>query len=161
MDVHIQFTSNSVLKLFQNCQQQIMQIPLFSLSFLGSVYFDVPAFGHQYGKLHSMDMTAAEENTENGSEKHNARDFALWKAAKPNEPWWKSPWGNGRPGWHIECSVMARQASISLTFHGPVVEVNNCWKDAYIVSSSLYTWKHSSSLFVSKSKLLQQQTKTN
>lgn len=35
-------------------------------------------------------------------------DFALWKAAKENEPWWESPWGHGRPGWHIECSAMAR-----------------------------------------------------
>ena len=41
-------------------------------------------------------------------EKKNPRDFALWKAAKPDEPWWESPWGKGRPGWHIECSTMAR-----------------------------------------------------
>lgn len=40
--------------------------------------------------------------------KRDPRDFALWKAAKPNEPFWKSPWGDGRPGWHIECSAMAR-----------------------------------------------------
>ena len=42
--------------------------------------------------------------------KHDPRDFALWKAAKPGEPWWESPWGKGRPGWHIECSTMAREA---------------------------------------------------
>lgn len=40
--------------------------------------------------------------------KRDPRDFALWKAAKPNEPFWESPWGKGRPGWHIECSAMAR-----------------------------------------------------
>ena len=40
-------------------------------------------------------------------EKKNHIDFALWKASKPGEPAWPSPWGNGRPGWHIECSVMA------------------------------------------------------
>ncbi|OTF75692.1 cysteine-tRNA ligase, cytoplasmic-like protein, partial [Euroglyphus maynei] len=40
-------------------------------------------------------------------EKRNANDFALWKNSKPGEPWWPSPWGQGRPGWHIECSVMA------------------------------------------------------
>src|SRR5213079_1828520 len=39
--------------------------------------------------------------------KRNPRDFALWKAAKPGEPWWESPWGRGHPGWHIECSTMA------------------------------------------------------
>ena len=39
--------------------------------------------------------------------KRNPRDFALWKSAKPNEPFWESPWGRGRPGWHIECSVMS------------------------------------------------------
>ncbi|XP_072040212.1 probable cysteine--tRNA ligase, mitochondrial [Amphiura filiformis] len=75
----------------------------------GSVYFDVQAFGPQYGKLSTdnMDTGEADEPNENLSEKRNARDFALWKAAKPNEPWWTSPWGNGRPGWHIECSAMA------------------------------------------------------
>ena len=42
-----------------------------------------------------------------GEAKHDPLDFALWKAAKPGEPWWDSPWGPGRPGWHIECSAMA------------------------------------------------------
>lgn len=42
------------------------------------------------------------------SEKRHAGDFALWKAAKPQEVFWSSPWGDGRPGWHIECSAMAR-----------------------------------------------------
>lgn len=40
--------------------------------------------------------------------KRHAYDFALWKAVKPGEPYWESPWGDGRPGWHIECSAMAR-----------------------------------------------------
>jgi cysteinyl-tRNA synthetase len=40
--------------------------------------------------------------------KKNPPDFALWKASKPDEPFWRSPWGKGRPGWHIECSAMAR-----------------------------------------------------
>lgn len=42
------------------------------------------------------------------SDKRHASDFALWKAAKPQEPFWGSPWGDGRPGWHIECSTIAR-----------------------------------------------------
>lgn len=41
-------------------------------------------------------------------DKKEARDFALWKASKPHEPYWESPWGKGRPGWHIECSTIAR-----------------------------------------------------
>lgn len=78
----------------------------------GSVYFDVPAFrkAHSYGKLVPENVGNAinEENTEEQtSDKHNPSDFALWKASKPNEPFWDSPWGKGRPGWHIECSAMS------------------------------------------------------
>ncbi len=74
----------------------------------GSVYFSTPDF-HDYGKLSGQNL----EDLDSGArvsvdeEKHNALDFALWKAAKPNEPSWESPWGLGRPGWHIECSAMS------------------------------------------------------
>ena len=50
------------------------------------------------------DLSATDERT---SEKKSINDFALWKNSKSGEPWWESPWGRGRPGWHIECSVMA------------------------------------------------------
>ena len=51
--------------------------------------------------------------------KHNPMDFALWKAAKPGEPFWESPWGNGRPGWHIECSTMSlKYLGKTFDFHG-------------------------------------------
>ena len=73
----------------------------------GSVYFDVdryPFYGELSGRL-SRDLWRQEEDV--ASEKRNPYDFALWKAAKPGEPWWESPWGKGRPGWHIECSVMS------------------------------------------------------
>lgn len=85
----------------------------------GSVYFDAPAFdqkdGHFYAKLvpESVgDSKALAEgegdlSKDKGSEKKSPIDFALWKASKPGEPSWDSPWGKGRPGWHIECSVMA------------------------------------------------------
>lgn len=69
----------------------------------GSVYFNVPASPH-YGKLHSKESPTTESID---SEKQNPLDFVLWKAAKPGEPFWESPWGKGRPGWHIECSAMA------------------------------------------------------
>lgn len=84
----------------------------------GSVYFDVQAFhgknGHHYAKLcpWSAGNAAFLEEGEGalGSKltgKKDPRDFALWKASKAGEPFWASPWGNGRPGWHIECSAMA------------------------------------------------------
>ncbi|CAL1683494.1 unnamed protein product [Lasius platythorax] len=87
----------------------------------GSVYFDVGKFDKQekhsyaklvpeaYGDTSSLqegegDLSVTEDKL---SEKRSVTDFALWKSSKPGEPWWDSPWGKGRPGWHIECSVMA------------------------------------------------------
>jgi len=57
------------------------------------------------------------------SEKRHPYDFALWKAAKPGEPWWESPWGRGRPGWHIECSVM------STRYLGPKIDIHGGGSD--------------------------------
>ena len=85
----------------------------------GSVYFDVdkyPYYGELSGRL-SREQWRQEE--EYASEKRHPYDFALWKAAKPGEPWWESPWGRGRPGWHIECSVMSsRFLGGRLDIHG-------------------------------------------
>ena len=74
----------------------------------GDVYFSVPSFP-DYGKLSKRDEEAMRSGAriEPDERKHDPRDFALWKAAKPDEPSWPSPWGPGRPGWHIECSTMA------------------------------------------------------
>lgn len=72
----------------------------------GSVYFSVKSFPG-YGKLTHQtvdDMRVTE--TSQTEKKEDPLDFALWKAAKPGEPFWPSPWGNGRPGWHIECTAM-------------------------------------------------------
>ena len=85
----------------------------------GSVYFDVEAFqaspDHRYNKLEPgacNDSARVEEGEGNVDEnrvqeKRGAKDFALWKKSKEGEPKWESPWGDGRPGWHIECSAMA------------------------------------------------------
>lgn len=84
----------------------------------GSVYFDTVKFdsseGHTYAKNQpwnkgQLDLIKEGEGslTSSSSGKKSANDFALWKASKPGEPRWESPWGLGRPGWHIECSVMA------------------------------------------------------
>lgn len=73
----------------------------------GSVYFDVDSYD-DYGRLSNRkDKETWTQESEFAGEKRHPYDFALWKAAKPGEPWWESPWGRGRPGWHIECSVMS------------------------------------------------------
>ncbi|XP_042368775.1 probable cysteine--tRNA ligase, mitochondrial isoform X2 [Plectropomus leopardus] len=70
----------------------------------GDVYFDIGSIGDRYGKF----MAAVDSQGEPGSaNKRDARDFALWKPSKPQEPYWESPWGRGRPGWHIECSTIS------------------------------------------------------
>ncbi|CAL7945179.1 unnamed protein product [Xylocopa violacea] len=85
----------------------------------GSVYFDVAMFDKQdkhyyaklvpeaYGDTSSLQEGEGDLSTSEISEKKSPIDFALWKCSKEGEPWWESPWGKGRPGWHIECSVMA------------------------------------------------------
>ena len=72
----------------------------------GTVWYDVGSFG-EYGKLSRQRMDDVQESADDAMGKRNSKDFALWKAAKPGEPAWDSPWGGGRPGWHIECSAMA------------------------------------------------------
>jgi cysteinyl-tRNA synthetase len=76
----------------------------------GDVYFAVRSFP-DYGKLSRQDVSdlIVGERVAVDDRKRDPLDFALWKAAKPGEPHWSSPWGEGRPGWHIECSVMARE----------------------------------------------------
>ena len=74
----------------------------------GDVYFSIESYA-EYGKLSKRDLDQLMTGTRDThlGEKRNALDFVLWKAAKPGEPRWDSPWGAGRPGWHIECSVMS------------------------------------------------------
>jgi len=74
----------------------------------GDVYFDVTRDA-DYGKLTNRSVDAMQgEGGSTAERKRSSADFALWKQAKPGEPSWESPWGPGRPGWHIECSAMAR-----------------------------------------------------
>lgn len=76
----------------------------------GDVYYRVGRFGN-YGRLsgRSLEDMQAGARIEVNAQKENPMDFALWKRAKPGEPKWESPWGEGRPGWHIECSAMSRK----------------------------------------------------
>jgi cysteinyl-tRNA synthetase len=86
----------------------------------GDVYFEVmrfPAYGRLSGK--NLDELLAGARVDVNERKRDPRDFALWKAAKPGEPSWPSPWGPGRPGWHIECSAMAmKYLGETLDLHG-------------------------------------------
>ena len=86
----------------------------------GDVYYRVEAFAH-YGRLsgRSLDDMEAGARVEVNETKEHPMDFALWKAAKPGEPSWESPWGQGRPGWHIECSAMSvKYLGDAFDFHG-------------------------------------------
>ncbi|XP_027354658.1 cysteine--tRNA ligase, chloroplastic/mitochondrial isoform X2 [Abrus precatorius] len=91
----------------------------------GDVYYDVEKFP-EYGKLSSRDLedNRAGERVAVDSRKKNPADFALWKSAKPGEPFWESPWGPGRPGWHIECSAMsAVYLGYSFDIHGGGIDL--------------------------------------
>jgi cysteinyl-tRNA synthetase len=85
----------------------------------GSVYFRVTK-DQDYGQLshRTLDMMQAGARIEIGESKENPMDFALWKASKPAEPAWDSPWGKGRPGWHIECTAM------SLKYLGEQIDIH-------------------------------------
>ena len=86
----------------------------------GDVYYSVEKFAG-YGKLsgRTLDDMMAGARVEVDERKRNPMDFALWKAAKPGEPSWDSPWGKGRPGWHIECSTMSlKYLGKVFDFHG-------------------------------------------
>lgn len=90
----------------------------------GSVYFRVMSFP-DYGKLSHRTLEAMKptEGAIGEEVKEHPMDFALWKAAKPGEPSWESPWGPGRPGWHIECSAM------SLKYLGETIDIHGGGKD--------------------------------
>jgi cysteinyl-tRNA synthetase len=85
----------------------------------GDVYFDIssyPGYGQLSGQRPEQMQPAGD--TENADAKRDPRDFALWKGAKPGEPSWDTPWGPGRPGWHLECSAMATK------YLGPVFDIH-------------------------------------
>ncbi|XP_062845826.1 cysteine--tRNA ligase, cytoplasmic isoform X1 [Trichomycterus rosablanca] len=119
----------------------------------GSVYFDTAKFdansGHSYAKLVPEavgDQKALQEgegdlsiSADRLSEKRSQNDFALWKASKPGEPSWESPWGKGRPGWHIECSAMAGSIlGTSMDIHGGGFDLRFPHHDNELAQSEAY-----------------------
>ncbi|MGC8795096.1 MAG: cysteine--tRNA ligase, partial [Bryobacteraceae bacterium] len=92
----------------------------FTYSSSGSIYFRIASFP-EYGKLSHLDFSRVQSESRIDSdryEKGDARDFALWKAPKPGEPFWETEIGPGRPGWHIECSTMAME------YLGPTLDIH-------------------------------------
>uniref|UniRef100_A0A8C4K917 Cysteine--tRNA ligase, cytoplasmic n=1 Tax=Dromaius novaehollandiae TaxID=8790 RepID=A0A8C4K917_DRONO len=119
----------------------------------GSVYFDTMKFDsaekHSYAKLVPEavgDQKALQEgegdlsiSTDRLNEKHSPNDFALWKSSKPGEPSWDSPWGKGRPGWHIECSAMAGSIlGESMDIHGGGFDLRFPHHDNELAQSEAY-----------------------
>jgi cysteinyl-tRNA synthetase len=109
----------------------------------GDVYFDISK-DSDYGKLCHRDPAQMEAGAriEVSDKKRNPGDFALWKAAKPGEPTWDSPWGPGRPGWHIECSAMSmRLLGETLDIHGGGLDLQFPHHENELAQSESYTGK--------------------
>lgn len=128
----------------------------------GDVFFSVEKFS-SYGKLsgRKLDEMKPGARIEVDERKHHPLDFALWKKAKEDEPYWQSPWGNGRPGWHIECSAM------SMKYLGESFDIHTGGQDLIfphheneIAQSEAYTgkpfsryWLHNGFLTINKEKM--------
>jgi len=127
-----------------------------------SVYFSVEKFP-QYGKLSKkkIDELMSGARVDPDERKRSPLDFALWKASKPNEPWWESPWGKGRPGWHIECSAMSlRHIGETLDIHGGGADLIFPHHENEIAQSEAYTgkpfakyWIHNGFVTIDKEKM--------
>jgi cysteinyl-tRNA synthetase len=128
----------------------------------GDVYFDVTR-DPDYGKLCNRDPEQLEAGAriEVSDKKRNPGDFALWKGAKPGEPSWESPWGPGRPGWHIECSAMSMKLlGDTLDIHGGGLDLQFPHHENELAQSESYTgrpfaryWMHNGLLKMGHSKM--------
>ncbi len=125
----------------------------------GNVYFAVDSF-QDYGKLSRKPFEELIDS-EDSPDKRNPKDFALWKRKKEDEPFWESPWGLGRPGWHIECSVMStKYLGSTLDIHGggqdlvfPHHENEIAQTEAYTGKKFVRYWIHNGFLTVNKEKM--------
>jgi len=128
----------------------------------GSVYFSVRK-AMDYGKLsgQTLDQMVAGARVDPSEEKRDPMDFALWKAAKPGEVSWDSPWGKGRPGWHIECSAMClRHIGETVDIHGGGTDLVFPHHENEILQSEAFTgkqfvkyWMHNGMLTIDEEKM--------
>ncbi|RLF72195.1 MAG: cysteine--tRNA ligase [Thermoplasmata archaeon] len=130
----------------------------------GNVYFDVESARDKFGQLthQSLDEMMDGARVEIDPRKKNPKDFALWKAAKEGEPSWDSPWGPGRPGWHIECSTMStKYLGEQFDIHGGGRDLIFPHHEAEILQSECYTgkspmvkyWLHNGFVTINKEKM--------
>jgi len=134
----------------------------FAYEINGDVYYRVKAF-QAYGRLsgRTLDDMLAGARVEVDERKEEPMDFALWKKAKAGEPFWDSPWGQGRPGWHIECSVMStRYLGNTLDIHGggadlifPHHENEIAQAEAYTGQTFVKYWMHNGFITVNSEKM--------
>jgi cysteinyl-tRNA synthetase len=128
----------------------------------GSVYFSVDKFP-EYGRLsgRNLDEMVAGARVGIDEKKKNPLDFALWKKSKEGEPFWESPWGRGRPGWHIECSAMSiKHLGESFDIHGGGADLLFPHHENEIAQSEAYTgkpfaryWVHNGFITIDKEKM--------
>lgn len=128
----------------------------------GDVYFRTSSF-EEYGKLSHQNLEELQMGIriEIGERKENAQDFVLWKGAKPGEIKWDSPWGEGRPGWHIECSAMARQyLGDTLDIHGGGADLQFPHHECEVAQSEACTgqplanyWMHNGYIHIDNKKM--------
>ncbi len=150
---HIEDIINAVKKLVEKGFAYVVE---------GDVYFDVKKFKN-YGKLsgRSIDDMQSGSRVEIDERKKNPLDFALWKSAKPGEPSWKSPWGEGRPGWHIECSIMStKYLGSPFDIHGGGIDLVFPHHENEIAQAEALTdcefakyWMHNGFITVNKEKM--------
>jgi cysteinyl-tRNA synthetase len=127
-----------------------------------SVYYSVEKFP-DYGKLSKKDLKDLQSGARVSVDerKQNPMDFALWKASKEGEPFWESPWGKGRPGWHIECTAMAiKHIGESIDIHGGGADLTFPHHENEIAQSEAYTgkpfaryWVHNGFITIDKEKM--------
>lgn len=128
----------------------------------GDVYFKTSSFA-DYGKLSHQNLEELQHGirVEVGERKQDAQDFVLWKSAKPGEITWESPWGLGRPGWHIECSAMAREyLGDTLDIHGGGLDLQFPHHECEVAQSECLTgkplanyWMHNGYIHINNEKM--------
>ena len=128
------------------------------------VYFDVLSASAKFGTLTGQKIEDMEAGVRVAvdNRKRNPADFVLWKGAKPNEPFWESPWGYGRPGWHIECSAMSLvHLGNNFDIHGGGIDLKFPHHESEILQTECHTknspmanyWMHSGHLTIDKEKM--------
>ena len=149
-----------IAKMIDYCERLIEKGNAYAVD--GDVYFRVNSF-KEYCRLsgRNLEDMIAGARVDVNDKKENPLDFALWKAAKPDEPSWKSPWGQGRPGWHIECSVMSEAIlGSNIDIHGggqdlifPHHENEIAQSEAISCSTFANYWIHNGFVNINKEKM--------